>query len=67
MVLEIIRTVDNDAASRLEQRWLKSLRNSEEKWTDIRKEALDQKEKIRRNKSADGKANVDNDEVVRIS
>ena len=64
VILEIIRSVDKDAANRLEQRWSKSPRSSEEKWTDMRKEARDQKEEIRRKKSDDGKAAVEDDEVV---
>lgn len=65
MILEIIRTVDKDTANRLEQRWAKTSRSSEEKWTDLRKEALDQKERIKYDKSQDAKTAVDNDEVVR--
>ena len=56
--------MDKDIAARLQQRWSSGSETSEQKWEDLRREANQERAKMRKEKGKDQE--VDFDDVVRI-
>lgn len=71
-ILEIIRSVDKDVANRLHQRWTHPPKNPEEKWDDLRREANQERTRMRKERARDQnvteeQVNVELDDIVSLS